>query len=175
MQQMVLVAEGLMMAGKGLFDATQTQLHGMAAQALERHDTCMPLSEQVITGEVTHTLMVRAHAVEAHMAVTAVDQNTGFAHFSSELMNMRIVDTDQKGSFCQRIAHFGDKQRSIRNLLFHRTITDPDFMVGGRRQNALDHLVVKNIAAYVKGPCRSENHQIIEHQPAGRQTTQDPL
>jgi hypothetical protein len=123
----------------------------------------MALFKQIARGKLANKLMIRRHRGQAHSAVAGVDQHTGFVHFSRQLMNVFIVDTDQQRGF--RLLHLVDKQRGIAFHFFQRTVAQPHIVRFNGFANPLDHLVIKDIRADIEGTRWRKYHQVIKQQP----------
>ncbi len=155
-------------------DPRQAQLHGVATQAQHAHHLAVPHLEQVLCGPLADGAMIRRDGREAHVAVPAVDQHAGFSHVHRQIVDMRIVDTEQNRRLGIGLVHACQKQLGIAVVLLQRAVAQANLVRGKPFAHALDHAVVKDVGPLVKGTLRSKNHQAVKQQAPRRHAVHHP-
>ena len=65
----------------------------------------MPHLKQVAGRKGANHPMIRGDRRKAHAFITAVDQHAGFAEIGGQIVNMRIVNTEQDRRLSLRFIH----------------------------------------------------------------------
>jgi len=173
-QQVAPVAEPEVMTVPRVADPGQAQLHGVATQAQHVHHLPVPHLEQVLCRPLANRAMIRRDGGQAHVAVPAVNQHTGFAHVYRQIVDMRIVDTKEDRRLSVRFVHAGQKQLGIAVVLLQRTATQTHLVRGQPFAHALDDAVVKDVGPLVKRPLRGKHHQAVKQQTPRRHAVHYP-
>ena len=78
--------------------------------------------EQVFRRPLANGAMVRRYGRQTHVAVTAVNQHAGFSHVHRQIVDMRIVNTEQNGCLGVRLVHACQKKLRVAVVLLQRTV-----------------------------------------------------
>ncbi len=155
-------------------DPGQAQLHGVATQAQHVHHLTVSHLEQVLCRPLANGAVIRRDGGQTHVAVPAVNQHAGFSHVYRQIVDMRIVDTEQDCRLGVRFVHAGQKQLGIAVVLLQRTVAQTHLVRGQPFAHALDHAVVKDVGPLVKRPLRGEHHQAVKQQTPRRHAVHYP-
>ncbi|MNS29183.1 hypothetical protein D3C71_1730370 [compost metagenome] len=109
-------------------DPRQAQLHGVAPQAQDVHHFPVPHLEQVLRRALANSAMIGSHGGQPHPLIAAVNQHAGLADIDGQIVNMRIVDTEQDRRLGIRFIHTRQEKLRVAVVLLQRAVAEPDFM-----------------------------------------------
>lgn len=135
----------------------------------------MPHIKQILRGKLANQPVIRRNGGEAHRFVAAVDQHAGFRQIYRQIVNMRIVNSQQDRRFGFRFVHAGQELIGIAVILFQRAGSQAHLMSGQRMVDTLNNPVVIDIRTLIKRPLRRKDDQAVEQHTPGGDALQHPM